>query len=367
VRILHVTEASASGVLGIVKTLCERTSAAGHDVAVAFGTRPETPKDQPAWLAAGVDAFPLPWHERTLRSQLTAARALRSLVRDWKPDVVHLHSSFAGFVGAAVLGGRVPLVYTPHGYAFQRVSEPRWRLLAYRAAESLVARRVTVVGAVSEAEGELARTRAHAPRVAIVPNGIPELDPDELSPPVNRVDPVVVAMGRMHAARSPEASARILAAVSDLAAVRWIGGSPPAAERLMRSAGVEVTGWLSREQATAQLAEAMACLHWSAWDGSPLAILEAMAHDVVVVASDIPPNRELLGPGQVAADESEAIGLLREVLTDPQAREVLLERQRARRGRWSAQQMVAGWLALYDRTFLQQHGRERLGDVTVGA
>jgi glycosyltransferase involved in cell wall biosynthesis len=369
VRILHVTEASGSGVLGVVKTLTEGTSAAGHHVAVAFGTRPETPADLQAWPTRGADAFPLPWHERTPRAQLTAARALRRLVRDWEPDVVHLHSSFAGVVGAIVLGGRVPLVYTPHGYAFQRVSESRSRLLAYRAAEWLVARRVTLVGAVSEAEGELARTRIRAPRVAVVPNGIPELDFDEPSPPPERIDPLVVAMGRLDAARSPAASARILAAVADLTAVRWIGGGPSAAESTLRVANIEVTGWLPREQASSQLAGATACLHWSAWDGSPLAILEAMAHDVVVVASDIPPNRELLGPGQVVADEAEAVALLRAVLTDPQVRDALLERQRARRGRFSAQQMVAGWLALYERLAggLSAHPSAQQGHATARA
>ena len=47
--------------------------------------------------------------------------------------------------------------------------------------------------------------------------------------------------------------------------------------------------------------EAKVYLHWTAWDGLPLSILEAMANDVVVIASDIPANRELSVPSRSSA------------------------------------------------------------------
>jgi glycosyltransferase involved in cell wall biosynthesis len=70
---------------------------------------------------------------------------------------------------------------------------------------------------------------------------------------------------------------------------------------------------------------------------------------VVVVASDIPANRELLGERQVCAGPEEAGALLRAAVTDGSMRAQLLENQRERRGRYSARRMVADWEAVYRR------------------
>jgi glycosyltransferase involved in cell wall biosynthesis len=112
---------------------------------------------------------------------------------------------------------------------------------------------------------------------------------------------------------------------------------------------VPVSGWLPRELVLRELERATAYLHWTAWDGLPLSVLEAMARDTVVVASDIGPNRELLGDRQVCAGEAEAVELLRAVLTDPPLGEALLADQRRRRSRYGAEAMVEGWLRLYGR------------------
>src|SRR5690606_13864247 len=46
--------------------------------------------------------------------------ALRRLIREIRPDVIHLHSSIAGMWGrlAAVGMGNIRVYYTPHGYSF---------------------------------------------------------------------------------------------------------------------------------------------------------------------------------------------------------------------------------------------------------
>ena len=123
--------------------------------------------------------------------------------------------------------------------------------------------------------------------------------------------PLVAAVGRIVAARSPAATARILAAVSDVADVTWIGQAPHDEDGPLRSLGVPITGWLDHGNAVAQLARASVMVHWSAGDGASLAVLEAMAVGTAVVASDIPANRELLGDAQVAGSEAEAIALVR--------------------------------------------------------
>jgi DNA-binding transcriptional ArsR family regulator len=93
-----------------------------------------------------------------------------------------------------------------------------------------------------------------------------------------------------------------------------------------------------------------------------LPVLEALARDVVVIASDIPANREVLGPAQVCADEAGAIALVEAVLRDGAVRERLLAEQRSRRSRWSADQMLTGWTAAYERALASNPVRARTID-----
>lgn len=346
-RVLHVTEASASGTLGVVGAIAGHAAEAGHDVAVAHGSRPETPTDLAAALP-GAELFALPWGARGPGAQLAAGRALRRLVAAWRPDVVHLHSSFAGLVGLALDPG-LPQVFTPHGWASARAGEDGARRAAYRAFDRVVARHSDVVGAVSRAEAARARALG-ARRVVVVPNGIPELDGDPpASGPVPSRAPLVVGAGRIGPARRPAASARILAALGGAAGVAWIGASPAAEDRPLRAAGIPITGWLPRDDALARLSAATAYLHWSAWDGQSLAVLEALAHDVVVIGSDIPANREVLGRAQVCRREGEAVALLRRVLVEPALRAAFLDAQRATRPLHGARRMAAAWLDVHRR------------------
>jgi glycosyltransferase involved in cell wall biosynthesis len=347
-RIMHITEALGGGIFEVVSNLSAGLADQGHDVAIAYGVRGETPSPLRDAVDPRVELIPTAWTERTLRASLRASRELRPVVGDWRPDVIHLHSSFAGVVGAATLSGLAPTVYTPHGYSFT-MSGSRLRRGAFRMVERRVARRVEIVGAVSDAEGHLAREVASAPRVSVVNNGIPELDPDSASVSSAKRRAGVVAMGRVVAQRRPEEAAVILADVADLAPVSWLGGaneSSPGIEALT-SAGVPVSGWLDREAALDRLARAKVYLHWTAWDGMPLSILEAMARDVVVIASDIPANRNVLGPRQVFSLGEDAAAAIRRVLLDDSYRRLLLREQRARRGQYGSTAMMLGWEDIY--------------------
>ncbi len=346
-RILQVIESFGAGSMQVALTISERLAEEGHSLALAHGRVAESPREPRATVAPAIELFELPW-SRSPAAQPRVALGLRRLVRRWRPDVVHLHSSFAGAVGSLALGGTVPLVYTPHGYSFARSGQRAASRAVLMLAEHLVARRVDLVGVVSHAEAREA-ARIHVPRVEVVLNGIAELDDPRPYARASVVRPTVVAVGRVAPQRRPPQTADLLASVHDVADASWIGGGDEQLVETVRSRGVEVTGWLERDAALVRLSAADVCLHWSAWDAQPLAVLEAMARDVVVVASDIPANRELLGAQQVCATTTEAARLLREVLTSPQRRAELLTEQRRRRGRYSARRMAADWEAVYRR------------------
>jgi glycosyltransferase involved in cell wall biosynthesis len=165
----------------------------------------------------------------------------------------------------------------------------------------------------------------------------------------------VVAAGRLTPQRRPKACAEILAGVADLAEVAWIGGGGAsgrersAAQAALTAAGAPPTGWLTREAVMEELRRATVYLHWTAGDGQALSLLEAMASDAVIVASDIAPNRDVVDRRQLCANESEAIAMIRRIVTEPAYAEELLALQRRRRPGHSASSMGQAWLELYAR------------------
>ncbi len=347
-RIMHISEALGGGIFEVVSNLSTSLVDRGHDVAIAYGVRAETPLNLRDSVDPRIELIPTPWTERTLRASLRASRALRPIVKSWQPDVIHLHSSFAGVTGAATLNGLAPTVYTPHGYSFT-MKASRIRRGVFRTLERRVARRVSVLGAVSDDEARLADQVIKAPRVRTVLNGIPELDPGQIPGAAEDQRPSVVAMGRVAPQRQPEQAARILAAVRDLAPVAWLGGTTHDSPDLdaLSHAGIPVSGWLSRDEALERLTRATVYLHWTAWDGMPLSVLEAMAHDVVVIASDIPPNRSILGSRQTFPSTDAAIAAIRRILTEEPYRLELLHDQERRRAQYGSADMTSGWEEVY--------------------
>lgn len=77
---------------------------------------------------------------------------LRRIMREWKPDVVHTHSSKAGIIGRlAAWKEKVPcVVHTIHGPPFHAY-EKKWRNAVYILSERIAARRCHVIACVADA------------------------------------------------------------------------------------------------------------------------------------------------------------------------------------------------------------------------
>jgi glycosyltransferase involved in cell wall biosynthesis len=358
-RVLHVVEAYGGGVLTAVNQLVNDLAREGHEVVLAHGLRPETPEHFSSLLAPSIRRIALPMVRRIAPlSDLRALLALWRLMRRERPDVVHLHSSKAGFLGrlASRLVGHRNVFYSPHGFAFQGTHQGARSRAAYRVLERLAARLsdATVV-ACSESEKTLAMTVAR--RVALVENAVNPQELEGMAPTVRerlpRI-PTVAALGRTDPVKRPELFAQVAQLVHRHAGVPvrflWIGGGCYAFDA---AAGVEQTGWLPRDAALRRLADEVdVLLQTSVCEGMPMSVLEAKAFGIPAVVTDVPGNRCVVAQGVsgfVRPGEAHALAeAVTRLVRAPALRERMSHAAREEaRTRFSSTRSVRDWLALY--------------------
>jgi glycosyltransferase involved in cell wall biosynthesis len=274
-RVLHVTEALGGGVQAAIANYIDHLPEIEH----AVYSRARDGQSTYSW------SRPVPHESYTGGLAGFFVRLVRK-VRQERPDIVHLHSSFAG-AARAVLPPGTAVVYSPHCYAMERRDLGAVPRAGFAAVEWLLARRTRAVIAVSPREAELSRglnARVHAV-VALNPAPFEALgDRPEPSDPAE-----VVMVGRISPQKDPGLFAAVAEATRDAPwRYVWIGdGDPDARDQLVR-AGVEVTGWTPHAEAARRVARAQLYLHTAAWEGGPLSTIEAATLGTPVLARDIP-------------------------------------------------------------------------------
>jgi glycosyltransferase involved in cell wall biosynthesis len=350
--IIHVCEALASGILKVVSALANETASRGIATAVVHGHRPETPDDLERIFDPRVRLVRVPgWEEGfgrpSLVSMARAAVVLRGELGRSRTGVLHMHSSHAGLVGRLVPAPAWKRVYTPHGYAFLNASHPAYVRSLAVVAETVLAHRAHTL-ACSLAEGEEAERLPWHGRVSVVQNG---LDTTSLKPVAPEPDDgfVVASVGRAAYQRRPDLFAELAASLRGAveAEFRWFGDGPEG--QRLGEAGVEVSGWLRPEDVAPALAGANVVVHFAAFEGLPIALLEAMTAGRAIVASDLPAIREVVGDTAVLVrSPAEAAEAVRSLYGDGEWRKELASRARDRVLRlFTKEAMVRRTLAAY--------------------
>lgn len=90
------------------------------------------------------------------KSDLNAIKAIRKLLKKYKPDIVYCHSSKAGALGRiANMGLKIKCVYNPHGWAFNMRGN-KIKKLIYLSIEKVLASFCSAIICISGAEKESA-------------------------------------------------------------------------------------------------------------------------------------------------------------------------------------------------------------------
>jgi glycosyltransferase involved in cell wall biosynthesis len=349
--VVHVCEALASGILRVVPPLANETVARGIPTVVVHGRRPETPRDVVDAFDPRVRIVPVPgWGDRSppefLIGTMRATAVLRRELARFSGGVLHLHSTHAGLVGRIVPARGWARFYTPQGYAFLNGSHHRAVRRLTLVAESILVHRAHTL-ACSRTEGAEAERLAGGRGVTVVQNGV---DLDSGPPAVLPHEHFVVAsVGRAVYQRRPDLFAEMTQLLRNgtATAFHWFGDGPD--RGLLTAAGVDVSGWLPHADAAAAIARADVLVHFSAFEGLPLALLEAMTAGRAVVASDLPTIREVLDDaGILVRDAFEAAEAVKRLRADDALRAELAARAHDRARRlFTERAMVDRTLAVY--------------------
>jgi glycosyltransferase involved in cell wall biosynthesis len=286
-------ESSATGTLSMVCLIANRFAREGHEVHVVYSIRDETPVDIHAMFDRNVALRHVQMKGVPL---LPALARLTSVLREIQPDVIHLHSSVAGFLGrlaALFTARRSTVLYSPHCISFMRRDISPLTRFAFVALEWLATLRKCLYVACSESEGRAVRSYLRQP-VVVVENAVGDM---RARPAVlaQRSEPAVVTVGGIRPQKNPLLFAEIASGLrgSGLRFI-WIGDGDAALKAELRAAGVEVTGWLARSQVELQLQQACVYLSTSSWEGMPVSVIEAMLLGIPVVVSACAGNIDIV-------------------------------------------------------------------------
>jgi len=360
-----VIESSSGGSMRHVVDLAVELVGQGHNVVVFHGHARPDPSMLAALDVAGVERRPVDIPRRPdPLAALACLRWLRRLEREGGFDLVHAHSSLAGFFCRTALR-RLPVVYTPHAFATMNPALPRFRRAAYTLVERLLGnRRSAAVICVSAAERRhAAQLGLSPPRLHTVVNGgaLQPLRPRaEVREDWGVPEPAFVFgfLGRLCPQKAPD---RFVHMIADLAAefphthgvIVGDGELAPALRQLAAQLGVADRIRMAGYQAPHRVLAGFDCLAMtSRYEAMPYVLIEALGAGLPLLSTAVGGAEEAIAEGgngySQGIDPTVGTGLAtaaRKLVTGnrPAMSRASLERARA----FAIPEMVRGTLAVY--------------------
>lgn len=362
-RILHIsTRLIIGGSQENTVLSCIGAADHGHTVALAYGPiyGPEGSLLPSVVADARIERLEVPDLVRQIAplKDRRCVRQLREIIRTWKPDVVHTHSSKAGILGrSAAWQERVPVVvHTIHGLAFHPYQS--WlKNMLYVRAERWAARRCHALISVADAMTTQALAQGIGRReqyvtirsgMRIEPFLTPQTQRKELRARFGWDDSVVV-LGSVARLAELKGHDDIIDALADLlreskhaakrVALLWVGDGWWRERLLARldSLGIRecvgLAGLVNPSEIPAWISAMDVVVHPSYREGLPRSVVQGLLAQKPVIAYDCDGAREVCRPQQtgILVKPGDLSGLRRAVqwmIDHPNERAAMGERGR---------------------------------------
>lgn len=297
-KILHIVESFGGGVFSFLVDLVNGTGKE-FDIIIAYGVRDEIPENFKSYFNNKVKFVKIENFTRSIKpkNDLKALKEIKSIIKEEKPDIVHLHSSKAGVLGRfAVKKKNKKMFYNPHGFSFLKQDDSKLKRILYWLIEKMMAlcnKKCTIVGC---SNGEFEEAQRLNKNSICINNGIDieKLDKETVNFKEKKMDYSnlkVCTVGRIGYQKNPEMFNKIAENFPNIQ-FTWIGDGE--LKPKLTSSNITITGWRTREEVLKILNEQDIFILCSLWEGLPISLLEAMYLEKICIVSDCIGNRDVI-------------------------------------------------------------------------
>lgn len=313
-KIVHVVECFAGGVFSFLSNLTNELNK--EEYIVIYGTnRDNTPSNFKEKFPPNTKFIPWKNASRSLNplKDLKALWELYIILRRIDDiDIIHLHSSKAGFLGRIVsflLGKSKKTIYTPHAISFLRLDVSPQKRKIFIAMEKFASFFGGKIIACSQSEKEAIEEQG-IKNVTFINNGIKPL---QIEKTVNTSDKItIISAGRLSIQKNPKLFNDIALEFVDNPNIQFIWCGDGELKSELTSPNIKCTGWIERKKLEIYLANADIYLSTSLWEGLPLSVLEAMSIGLPLLLSNCVGNRDLVkNNGFVYKNKKEIVNILK--------------------------------------------------------
>lgn len=286
-KVLHAAETIKGGVATIVRQLMVSQINSGLESSCLV------PKTQ-AMELIGVSSHSIETYNttgRNIQSMLKFTLALFKTLYTNRPDIVHLHSTFAGLIGRGILFFMLPfyrpkIIYCPHGWAFiMDVGKGKKR--GYALIERLLLKITDRVICVSQFEKKSAVLHGLSQEKIIIVNNC--VEPPQEAKTTNSTDHNVVSLlyvGRFDHAKGFDI---LVKAMTQLDAHNFhliaVGDTVQSCAPPEKMNNITYVGWLPPADLANYFVNADLLIMPSRWESFGLVAAEAHSYGLPVVAS----------------------------------------------------------------------------------
>lgn len=301
-KILHVAETIKGGVATVIEQLSDGVSSKPD-----FEIRCLVPRSQVNELKRLPEQTLVGFSDRgrgVRTNAMLAIRLIGTMLR-YRPDILHLHSSFAGFIGRVCALALRPVlktkvVYCPHAFSFM-MTGPRWKLRLYALVERVLYNLTDAIICVSRHEYEQGISHGlPAARMRVIYNGTAAPPESISSKSTNKSDSKLqlLFVGRLDFQKGfdvlEEAMRRVKRADVQLTV---IGSAVYGTETKSTDPRISYLGWTPRSELAKYFHSADALVIPSRWEGFAMVPIEAMSHGTALISSNFPSLEEAVIDG----------------------------------------------------------------------
>ena len=300
-KILYIVESFGSGVFTFLVDLINALDDE-YEIVVAYGERKETLKNFKDYFSANVRFIKVENFTRSIniKKDLKALKEVKKIIKDEKPNIIHLHSSKAGVIGRLAISGRkVKMFYNPHGFSFLKLDDSKLKRVIYWLIEKIITiinPKCIIIGC---SQGEYEEARKLSKKSICINNGI---NIEKLNDETKELNERVIdfkkikicTSGRIGNQKNPVMFNEIAKKFPNIE-FTWIGDGMQ--KNKLTSPNINITGWKSRKEVLRILNDNDIFILTSLWEGLPISLLEAMYMKKVCIVSNAIGNRDVIQDG----------------------------------------------------------------------